>query len=458
MTLQTALLKQAKTLTTPQWLKVGLYVTWGASALMVVSAIAGIQIQRNGLKAVAEKSIPNVFMAQRLKTAMTDIDSIVANQLVEDSLTMSRVDQENYNNRRGELSERIVLAARNISLGDAEQKPLESFVLNYSNYMAQAERARFAKERGDRVAMLAAYRQAAQILDNKLLPTADQFARVNEVALESSYQLAQMTSAWWLGAIAAFGLVLIVSLIVLQLFLIRRTRRMLNPLLAAATVTSVLLLAHTFGLMSFSQTTLQVVKDDLYDSIRTMRLGRVQLYQANSAQSRYLLDRARSTQHQTAFDQHTAQMLKLPGLTTANTVIDALQAGKSTRGMTGYFAKSLQAARTPEERQALDKMMQYYAQYLQLHQQIRQLAESGQTQAAIALSTGRNQGQSYWTFDRLRDANEAARNIYNDTFEQTRSQALRSLEGFEVKAIITLAAIALLILFGLRPRLREYLI
>lgn len=71
-------------------------------------------------------------------------------------------------------------------------------------------------------------------------------------------------------------------------------------------------------------------------------------------------------------------------------------------------------------------MMQDYAQYLQFDRQIRQLTLSGQQQAAIALSTGRDPGQFQWVFDQLLEA-----------------------------AIIT-AAIALLILFGLRPRLREY--
>lgn len=456
-TTQTRSLKQVRKLTTPQLMKAGLYVTWGASVLMVISAIAGIQTQRNGLKAVAEKAIPNVFVAQRIKTAMTDIDSIIANQLVEDSLTMSQVDLDNYNFRRGELSQRLVIAARNISLGDAEQKPLESFILNYSNYMAQAERAQFAKERGDRVSMLAAYRQATQILDEKLLSSADEFARVNEAALESSYQAAQTASLTWQGSFALFAIGLIVALIALQRFLKHRTRRTLNPLLVSATAIAVLFLIHTMTLMSTSQT-LQFIKSDLYQSIRVMRLGRVQLYLANSAHSRYLLDETLANQHETAFIQHTEQMLKLPSSVTPEMMNSAFQEEQSLPEMTGYFAESLKTARTLEERQALFKMMQYYAQYLQLDQQIRQLVSSGQRQAAIALSTGRKPGQFYWTFDQLRNANEAARDIYTNAFNQTTTQARQSLDGFEVKAVVSLAAIVLLILFGLRPRLREYFI
>jgi hypothetical protein len=442
-------------LTTPQILKTGLYVTWGASALLLWSAIAAIQTQRHGLDAVTQKAIPNVFMAQRLKTAMTDIDSIVANQLLEPSLTMSKIDQENYDTRRGDLSERIVLAAQNISLGNAEQKPLQTIVLKFNDYMAQAERARFAKERGDQVAMLAAYRQATQILDETLLPSADEFARVNEAVLERSYAEAQAAGRWSVLWIAASGVLLISVLIVLQLFLSQRTRRTFNPLLLAATAIALLFLSHTAALMSTSGT-LSFLKQDVYTSIRALRLGRVQLYQANGAKSRYLLDNVLSSQHQTSFYQHTNKMLKLTGATSLEVVIKDYQNGKPVSGFTGYFADALQNTHSAEERAALVTMLQNYRQYLQIAQQIRQLAVTGQPQAAIVISTGREPGQSYWAFDQLRDSNEKAREIYVAVFNQVTADSFRSMDGFEFRATISVLATALLILFGLRPRLREY--
>ncbi|MBF2073485.1 MAG: hypothetical protein IGS50_06955 [Synechococcales cyanobacterium C42_A2020_086] len=457
MTTQTAPLKPVRTLTTPQLLKAGLYVTWGASALMLISAIAGIQAQRNGLQAVTQRAIPNVIVAQRLKTAMTDIDSIVANQLLKDSLTVSSADQEDYMTRRGELAERIVLAARNLSLGDAEQKPLESILLNFNDYIAQAERARFAKERGDQVAMLTAYRQASRILDEKLLPAADEFAQVNETALERNYREAQTAAYWLRGAILLSGLSLLIALVALQFFLARRTRRTFNPALVAATAIAIVFIGHTLTLMSTSQT-LRYLREDVYESIRLLRLGRVHLYQADGAKSRFLLDKVLSTQHETAFYQHINQVLTLPDATSLDAVIDAFQVEQTTLGMTGYLAESLYRATSPEERTALLVMMRDYAQYLQINQQIRQLALSGQQDAAIALSTGQRPGQSQWAFDQLLDNNEKAREIYVARFERGTSDTLQSLDGFEARAAISMAFVALLILLGLRPRLREYFI
>ncbi len=120
----------------PQLIKTGLYITWGTSLLLLVSTIVGIQTQRHGLKSVTQRAIPNVIVAQRLKTAMTDIDSIGANQLLEEASTCNPADQQDYLIRRGDLAGRMVLAARNLSLGAAEQPPLQMLFLHFSDYIA----------------------------------------------------------------------------------------------------------------------------------------------------------------------------------------------------------------------------------------------------------------------------------------------------------------------------------
>lgn len=455
MTTQVSALKKIKKLTTPQWFKIGLYATWSASLLVLLSAIFGIQTQRHGIQAVAEDAIPDVIQAQRLKTAMTDIDSMIANQLLESSATLSPADQEIFDQRRQDLAERIVLAAQNISLGEAEQAPLQSLVLNFNDYMAQVERARFAKERGDQIAMLGAYRRATQILDETLIPNADEFARVNEEALEKSYDQARAAANLSLGFIALSGLLLLSTLIALQLFLSQRTRRTFNPMLVGATTVAVLFLAHTLALMSSSEQ-LRLLKEDAYGSLRALRLGRVHLYQANGFKSRYLLDSALSTQHETAFYQQTEQILKLPDSTSIEQVINAYKNGQQIPGLTGEFANALNNISFPGEREILTTMMENYAQYLQINRQIRQFATSDQKQAAIRLSTGRNTGQASWAFDELRDANEKAVDINTKAFNQIKTETFQSLSGFEIKATTGIILIALLILFGLRPRLKEY--
>jgi hypothetical protein len=445
--------KHIQNLTTPQWLKVGLYGTWGASLLLLISAIAGIQAQRHGIQAVAQDAIPNVILAQRLKTAMTDIDSMVANRLVGELLGAG---QEAYYQRQGDLSERIMRAAQNAASHE-EQLVLQSLMRNFNTYTVQAEQARFAKQRGDKRGMLEAYRQAAAILDNNLLPIADRLAQINETALQISYQQAQNRAKWSLSLILLSGLGLVGSLVALQVLLSRRTRRQLNPMLVGATVLAIGLVSHTLILMS-SAAQLRVLKEDAYESLRALRIGRVHLYQANGAKSRYLLDPALAAQYELAFQHQTEEILKLPNSITLAMVIEAYRTGTPIPGVAGEFAEALNHVSFAGEQKVLIRMLEDYAEYLQINQQIRQLAARGQTQAAIDLSIGGNPGQSYGAFKQLRDANEAAIEINTQVFERLTAKTIRSLDNFELQAAITVTLIALMILLGLRPRLREYFI
>lgn len=438
--------------TTPQWYKVGLYGSCGASLLLLLSAISGIQAQRQAVQSVTQSAIPNVIQAQRLKTAMTDIDSMVANRLLG---SLSGAGQELYYKRQGELAERLVQAAQ-IATGDVEQAMLQSLVRNFNSYTVQAEQARFAKQRGDQASLLEAYRQAADILDWRMLPSAERLARINEAKLQASYQQAQAAAARSAILIALSGLLLVGSLVILQFWLAKRTRRRLNLMLVAATLLSVGLFGHAFGSLVSSSSQLRTLKADAYDSLRALRVGRVHLYQANGATSRYLLEP--TEQHLQAFEQQTQQILKLPAGMTLAQVITAVKAGEQMPGLTGEFAEALNGISFVGERERLLAMLAAYDQYLQVNQQIRQLVASGQTPAAIELSIGGNPGQAYAIFKQLRDQNEQAVAINTQMFNWLTANMLRELNGFEAKASVITVLIMLLILFGLRPRLREYFI
>ncbi len=451
-TLRQRLSQSLQSLSTPQWYRVGLYGTCGASLLLLLSAIVSVQAQRNGIESVAKSAIPNVIQAQRLKTAMTDIDAMVANRMLG---SLSGAGQELYYKRQGELSERIVQAAQ-IASGETEQAMIQSLVRSFNAYTVQAEQARFAKQRGDQAGVLEAYRQAAEILDRQMLPSADRLARINEAKLQASYRQTQAIAIWSYLGILLSGLLLLGSLVVLQIWLAHQTRRRLNPMLVAATLLSLLsLFTSSSGLLSRSSQ-LRMLKEDAYASLRALRVGRVHLYQANGAASRYLLDP--TEQNLQAFDWQTEQVLKLPDGVTLPQVIAAYKTDQQVPGLSGEFADALNQISFPGERERLIAMLAAYGQYLQVNQQIRQLFASGQTQAAIDLSIGGNPGQSYAIFKQLRDQNEQAVVINTEMLDQLTAQMLNTLNGFEGKAAMITALTMLMILFGLRPRLREYLL
>ena len=74
----------------------------------------------------------------------------------------------------------------------------------------------------------------------------------------------------------------------------------------------------------------------------------------------------------------------------------------------------------------------------------------------IALCIGSKPGQSNWAFDNFKNANTKNFDINQAEFDKAIKQAFQDIEGFEVGASVVLSAIALLVLCGLMPRLKEY--
>lgn len=94
--------------------------------------------------------------------------------------------------------------------------------------------------------------------------------------------------------------------------------------------------------------------------------------------------------------------------------------------------------------------------YLDIDQRIRQLQQSGKHKQAIALCVGNNPGESNWAFDQFKDANQKTIDINQATFDKAVDQGFKDVDGFETSTPVVVAAIALLTLLGLRPRLKEY--
>jgi hypothetical protein len=82
---------------------------------------------------------------------------------------------------------------------------------------------------------------------------------------------------------------------------------------------------------------------------------------------------------------------------------------------------------------------------------------AGKHTEAIALCLGNQPGQSNWAFDEFRlKANQKTFDINQVAFDKAIKQGFRDVDGFEFTTPVALSAIAVLTLFGLLPRLKEY--
>lgn len=447
--------KNRKKLTTPQLLKGGLYATWVTSLLLLIATILGAQGQRQAIKTVGKDATPSIVTAQRLKDAMAGMDANAASELLVPA-GQNPDAVKGYEERRQAASERLVAVAENITFDKKERDPINTMQLGIGDYIAKIQQAREAHARSDAKAVLVAYRAAAEIMDNQLLPAADALDKANFVELERSYAQQRSASSGALLFVIFYGLLTLGVLVILQVFLNRRMRRTLNPMLLGASAIAFIFLGYTTKTFLSASQHLKVAKEDAFTSMHALRQARALVYAANSDESRYLLDAAFAANHERAFFDKIAKVATLPQGTTFEKVINTSAQGKKVEGFTGYLAEQLNNITFKGEREATVASLSTLADYVSIDQKIRQLKQSGKLAEAIALCVGNNPGESNWAFQQFLAANQKSYDVNDKAFKAAIEQGFQDVAGFEIKAVVVTIAIALLTLFGLRPRLKEY--
>jgi hypothetical protein len=452
-----------RTYNTPKILQTSMFVIWGLGLIWIPTTIVAIQSQRDAVKRIAQDSIPSVVLAQRLIDAMSDMDTMVASALLDpkDKTLLSREgepktmqdSQQAFNKRRYDLTERLTKAANNITF-PGEKEAIQQLMLDSGDYFVYLERSQAAHNQGNRAEALTQYKLAAQVLDRKFIPHAHQLRDINSDQLENQYIGSRRRGASDSVVVAILGLLTIGALVALQGFLYMRTRRTLNPLLLVTTIGALLFLLHALSVLMASGEQLRVLKEDSYNSLLSLRLARALLYSANSDESRYLLDPANQALHEAAFREKTNQVFRnSDDQAVLKQAIDNLKTAQPEPDKQSYFAKAINNITFSQERQPMIEMMKQYQEYMATDQDIRNLVAKKQQQAAVVLCLGKSNEQ----FDAMKKAMDDVKVVNEDIAKAVEERAMGELANFEVKATIALGAMATLVFFGLRPRMREYL-
>ena len=442
-------------LTTPKLLKVGVYATWGASLLLLVTTISSVQGQRNAFQTIGKDSAPSILNAQRIKDSLADLDANAANELLVKSGENPQA-VKGYNDRREKLATLLVNAANNITYGDEERQPIETIIAGLNEYVQKIQQARDANASGDTTALLAAYREATKIIDDRLLPAADALDKVNSNKLEDTYARERFAAGRSLFLTVMSGFLLIGILVGIQLFLNYRMRRVFNPMLLAATAIATIFLGYTSTTLLTASEHLRGAKEDAFVSLYALRQARASAYIANGSESRYLLDKTYAAKHQKTFFNYTGKIASISNPDTFETVATAAADGKEVPGFTGFLANELNNITFEGEREAAVEMLRKFGVYINLDKQIRQLEQSGNHAAAIALCTGYEKGQSNWAFEELKKAHDEVLYINEHAFKNAIAEGFTDLKNYEVISSIAVVSIALFTLLGLLPRMKEY--
>jgi hypothetical protein len=473
----TGLQQRLQKVNTPQLLQLAQYIICGSSLLLFTTAVNSIQQQRQAVNVVGKNTASNVLLAQRLKDAPAGMDAYAVKALLTKSTLNSansanrqqiltdtvesllnddgkgKSSNANYAERRQKLAQRLLQASESITGGkndQGERRPILTMQLATLDYLELLQKAQDYQAVNKEAESLSAYRSAVDILENSLIPAADALDKAALAKLDDAYSRQKgnvSNTAIWL---AMAGFAVIAQLIALQFFLSLRTRRTINIPLLLATISVGVFIIWAIVLMQASGEYLRIARENVFNSLHSLRQARSLTYTANANESRALLLRNEAARFDRAFNANIQKIIAVPTNSLGNLAVMTAQ-GNTSANVGGYLGETLQQPFIAGEAAALADNLTMLDRYLQTSSKVRSLASSN-LPAAVALASG----QAGDDFNNFLKANQKAIDLNKKAFDESIINSVEPLESFEPKSWTVLILIVFLVFLGLRPRIKEY--
>jgi hypothetical protein len=174
-----------------------------------------------------------------MKASMVDMDANAANDLLGGPNGIQTA-RDTYNTDRAAAVAGLIRAAKNITYPEEEPliQTMENGMSLYAGYVAQAQ---LYNKIGDSASAIQSMKMATDLMHQQILPAADQLDSVNFDHLATTYANRKQTAGLSLVLVLLAGAVVLGLLVVVQVFVARRTRRMFNVPLVGATLVALLL-------------------------------------------------------------------------------------------------------------------------------------------------------------------------------------------------------------------------
>jgi hypothetical protein len=423
-----------------------------ASALLVIGLLvfaavttAATEARSRAAGAVATTSAPELITAENLYGNLADADATA-------STIFLRAGQEPRQLRRRYLADvaaagrQLADFSRSAQSSPAAHRAVRTISERLPEYTGLVESARANNAQGFPVG--AAYlRKASATMHNEILPAATDLYRDAASELRDNYEAGTSTLTLVLVLVAGVGMLAL--LVVVQIFVRRRSNRLLNLGLVAATVLVVGLLGWTLVRFAGAHDALNRAQERGSDSVEVLSSARILTLRAQNNENLALIERGTGDVYVAEFDRLMGQLGGRDGkaglLGYAATIADRTGDGSRIRALAPQFT-------------ALRK----------LHSQVRHKDDGGDYNQAVALSIGTSDskqvatlgpggpGQELTAVDKLQHAlqHDIAR---SQVRLASAAQDARTGYGVLEVAIPLFAVLAgLLVLLGLERRIGEY--
>jgi tRNA A-37 threonylcarbamoyl transferase component Bud32 len=416
---------------------------------------SGVDQHLMATKTVGRDTVPSIIAAQKIKAALADMHGNAANELLHRPGRGKQSDDE-YERRRLEATEGFLEATANVTFGESEKEPLRRLLNGLGAYEGAIAQAVILHERGDPTGAIAHHRRADEMMRNGLLPAADEFARINTEALDRVYVALRRNSFLALAGIVIAGLALVGVFVTTQRILYRRTRRAMNPGLAAGMLVTAGFLVYGSAVLAIQEGELRRAKEEAFDSLRHLWHVRALANDANGDESRRLLDGPRAAFYEKAFRDKTARIARWPATVSEEELLDAVARGERVAGFEGDLAEELANITYPGEHEAAVLTLKTFLRYLAIGRNLHALEAKGRHEEAVRVCLAEGAGGANGAFDRFDDALAATIDINQTEFDRAIASSIGELDRVQTLAPLAALAVALLAFFGLLPRLGEH--
>ncbi|MGV9267528.1 hypothetical protein ACWDRR_23010 [Kitasatospora sp. NPDC003701] len=445
------------------------------AALVLAGAVGATVLAgaRDGADAIGQHAAPQVVRSADLSFALNDMDAQAANLLLfgadPDFADARGQALETYEQRRAQADTDLQRVAEAVAGDPAGQRAVQTVIGELGRYEGRVARAQLLEEQAHAPAgkpsaeALTAYREATDLLRQRLLPAVDEVTAANAATVERIYAAQRGdlgAGRWWF---LLTGLLALVALAALQRLLTLRYKRLVNLPLAVATLLALFGLLAGAALASRADRQSVVAKSNSYDSVIALGRARAVAYDLNADESRYLTDPARAAAYEQSFFDRTQSFARVDGATLATynaklaALADAHRADRTGVPFGGFLGDELRNVTFAGEQDAAERVLTAFQAYQRDDRTIRELNAQGRLKEAIGFNTGLAAGQSNADFGVLSAALDDVQAINRRALDHAVAATDDDLDAVCAAAgAVTLALAAALTVLGVRPRLREF--
>jgi hypothetical protein len=402
---------------------VALGVLFGATALVGVRQRAAL------VRGVTVRSGELLVAAQNLYRALSDADATAASAFLSNGLEPPELRARYQQDLADAAAALTVVSAATDGRSIAAVARITARLPVYSGLI---ETARSYNRQG--LPLGVAYLQEASgLMREELLPAAQELYAAASAELDAARDRA--AGFPWVATL--FGLTTLGALGLAQVYLTRRTNRLLNVGLLVSTGAAVLLLGWLIASAVAAAVYLKASRDDGSAQMNLLAEARIAGLQARADEALTLVARGNGA----AFEQHyVVVMQRLAG----------------ADGDGGLLGEALAAASDQPTRQAVEEAIAQCRAWITAHRQVRALDDRGEFNEAVRATVGPGDRTTAAIFSRLDEALAQAITHNGQRFEREATSAGRALTGADVGFVALTVLVLAGAVVGMQRRIMEY--